>query len=464
MLFQTHGYLAVPGIRKSNRAVPPFLITYMKHFSFKTLFTCLFAASIFLFTACSKDDSGSDNPVNPNNPETPVVPSVDTGKNNTTDDVVTGGIPNCSFTTAIIYGYVNNHTQDALGMGIAFMPDSIYKYSPSLEVLKEHGYTKEASSFDAGTDNRRFTVILDDLSPNTTYRYYAYAGKMTANEVQSFTTPAVILKTGEATNVTLFSASLHGSTNATSALHHGFSYSTNQDFSISSTSTVWKSTVDETGAITAEITDLTPGTTYYYRSIAWEYVTNSSNVVIGQKQIVASEEVKTFTTLSICPDNNHPHAIDLGLPSGTKWACCNVDASGPYEKGALLDWDQTYTAISKWGDSWCLPNEAQYDELVSNTTTKLLCNSSGTDLLSGFYFVAANQQAIHLPTEHTLAYIKGNYYDYYWSSTISRAFTICRETNSTYLGTGRFSYSHSIRTYVGDKSLSERCFIRPIHK
>ena len=23
-----------------------------------------------------------------------------------------------------------------------------------------------------------------------------------------------------------------------------------------------------------------------------------------------------------CPDDNHPHAIDLGLPSGTKWACC----------------------------------------------------------------------------------------------------------------------------------------------
>ena len=27
---------------------------------------------------------------------------------------------------------------------------------------------------------------------------------------------------------------------------------------------------------------------------------------------------------SLCPDNNHPHMIDLGLPSGTKWACCNL--------------------------------------------------------------------------------------------------------------------------------------------
>ena len=35
------------------------------------------------------------------------------------------------------------------------------------------------------------------------------------------------------------------------------------------------------------------------------------------------------TEANCCPDNNHPHAIDLGLPSGTKWACCNVGATKP---------------------------------------------------------------------------------------------------------------------------------------
>lgn len=34
-----------------------------------------------------------------------------------------------------------------------------------------------------------------------------------------------------------------------------------------------------------------------------------------------------------CPGSNHPHMIDLGLPSGTKWACCNVGASAPDEYG-----------------------------------------------------------------------------------------------------------------------------------
>ena len=34
-----------------------------------------------------------------------------------------------------------------------------------------------------------------------------------------------------------------------------------------------------------------------------------------------------------CPDNNHPHFIDLGLPSGTKWCCCNEGAFMPHEYG-----------------------------------------------------------------------------------------------------------------------------------
>ena len=38
-----------------------------------------------------------------------------------------------------------------------------------------------------------------------------------------------------------------------------------------------------------------------------------------------------------CPDDNHPHAIDLGLPSGTKWACCNVGADKPEEYGHILE-------------------------------------------------------------------------------------------------------------------------------
>ena len=37
--------------------------------------------------------------------------------------------------------------------------------------------------------------------------------------------------------------------------------------------------------------------------------------------------------VSSCPDDDHPHMIDLGLPSGTKWACCNVGAKEPKDDG-----------------------------------------------------------------------------------------------------------------------------------
>lgn len=40
-----------------------------------------------------------------------------------------------------------------------------------------------------------------------------------------------------------------------------------------------------------------------------------------------------------CPDENHPHAIDMG--SGVKWACCNVGANHPHEVGGLYAWGET---------------------------------------------------------------------------------------------------------------------------
>ena len=43
---------------------------------------------------------------------------------------------------------------------------------------------------------------------------------------------------------------------------------------------------------------------------------------------------------TLCPDNQHPHLIDLGLPSGKKWACCNVDATSPDECGGYYAWGE----------------------------------------------------------------------------------------------------------------------------
>ena len=113
-----------------------------------------------------------------------------------------------------------------------------------------------------------------------------------------------------------------------------------------------------------------------------------------------------------CPDGNHPHAIDLGLPSGTKWACCDLGAANPESEGEVYSWGltefysslETYpyahyetehgegywftypvydnfgidiagtqydTAKNLWGGDWRMPTKAQTEELISYTSQRL---------------------------------------------------------------------------------------------
>ena len=39
-----------------------------------------------------------------------------------------------------------------------------------------------------------------------------------------------------------------------------------------------------------------------------------------------------------CPDDNHPHAIDLGV--GLKFSCCNIGASKPEDYGEYYAWGE----------------------------------------------------------------------------------------------------------------------------
>ena len=99
----------------------------------------------------------------------------------------------------------------------------------------------------------------------------------------------------------------------------------------------------------------------------------------------------------------HPHMIDLGLPSGTKWACCNVGAIKPEDYGDFYAWGETEiksyyywntyincsgsletchfigndisctkydVAHVKWGGTWVMPSEAQLDELLNKCAYK----------------------------------------------------------------------------------------------
>ena len=54
-----------------------------------------------------------------------------------------------------------------------------------------------------------------------------------------------------------------------------------------------------------------------------------------------NEEPEQRESYLSCPDNHHPHLINLGLPSGTLWACCNVGATTPEGSGGYYAWGET---------------------------------------------------------------------------------------------------------------------------
>ena len=48
------------------------------------------------------------------------------------------------------------------------------------------------------------------------------------------------------------------------------------------------------------------------------------------------QETTESSCIRLILQQKHPHIIDLSLPSGTKWACCNVGAKNPEWLGGYL--------------------------------------------------------------------------------------------------------------------------------
>ncbi len=132
---------------------------------------------------------------------------------------------------------------------------------------------------------------------------------------------------------------------------------------------------------------------------------------------------------SNCPDDHHPHAIDLGLPSGTKWACCNVGATAPEDYGSYFAWGETkeksvydwstYTycdgtqwncydigsnisatkydaAYVKWGSNWQMPTYEQFKELQDKCKDYQFIYINGTSN-RGLRITGPNGNKIILP-------------------------------------------------------------------
>ena len=164
-----------------------------------------------------------------------------------------------------------------------------------------------------------------------------------------------------------------------------------------------------------------------------------------------SSETPVDPTVSLsCPDNHHPHLIDLGLPSGTKWACCNVDASAPDDYGGYYAWGETEEKICydwdtykygrgfddcdyigddiagteydvaavKWGSPWRMPSFEMLQELVDNCTWEWTSQND----VNGYLLTGSNGGTIFLPAAggcYNYDYVMDGFDGYYWSSTLN---------------------------------------------
>lgn len=225
---------------------------------------------------------------------------------------------------------------------------------------------------DCGIGN--YTASITELMENTMYYYRAYmvwANDTVFGEVMSFTTMGSMVHTNEATDVYVAIATLSGSVIAPDDSiinRRGFLYGTD---SCNLPHDIYCGT--GIGVYAHELIGLQLGTTYYYRA----YAVNDDYTSYG--------ELMSFTTRSTY---NEPTGyidgyayVDLGLPSGTLWATCNVGANVPEEYGDYYAWGETSTKETfDWSNySWCNGSRTTLTKYCSDSN----CGDNGyTDTLT----------------------------------------------------------------------------------
>ncbi len=190
--------------------------------------------------------------------------------------------------------------------------------------------------------------------------------------------------------------------------------------------------------------------------------------------------------VSLCPDNKHPHAIDLGI--GVKFACCNVGASSPWEYGGYYAWGETKVkdkdgwenyslcdstvftckyiedisgtdydvAHVKWKGNWCMPSLEQFNVLLENCTKEWTTVKG----VNGWLFTGTNGKFVFFPAAGNSSSYAGKYLRY-WSSTIgpSRKYSFIR-----YYMYGYGLYTNDDEPHTGYTARVEGQSVRPIMK
>ena len=109
--------------------------------------------------------------------------------------------------------------------------------------------------------------------------------------------------------------------------------------------------------------------------------------------------------------------VDLGLPSGLKWAISNLGAETTEKSGEYLSWSRLYDAVpDDLGDKWRVPTKEDFQELCDNCTWSWITQYG----VNGIEFTSSNGNRIFLPAagygSGSTLYEFGSA-GFYWSST-----------------------------------------------
>ncbi len=194
---------------------------------------------------------------------------------------------------------------------------------------------------------------------------------------------------------------------------------------------------------------------------------NGSDILLSYKDYTKTEKSITY------------EYVDLGLPSGLKWAKCNIGASSETDYGVFFQWGETsgisesllgkysdekytwttykycngkYDTLTKYcidngygtvdkktildteddaaraimGGDWRMPTSNEFQELIDNTTNVWIENYKGSGINGRKFTSKKNGNSIFIPASGyadgdtavgTIVYERG-FFGYYWSSSL----------------------------------------------
>lgn len=146
--------------------------------------------------------------------------------------------------------------------------------------------------------------------------------------------------------------------------------------------------------------------------------------------------------------------VDLGLPSGLKWASCNVGATAPEEYGDYFSWSDPEDDVAhvKLGGKWRMPTDEEWTELRTKCASKWTTRNG----INGRLVTGSNGNSIFLPAagyrNNTNLFYTGSY-GFYWSSSRdtddpSSAWFVDFNSGHVYRNNGYRDYEQSVRAVL----------------